>query len=306
MISKEDFIINAANKKIHRQKYFVKTVRFICQHLPLSFTRFDKKKGDYVFVTICKSKDFDMTMCSLYSLYRNSEIIPKSIIVVSDGSWKENEGIKYFEKYGLNVECISWKLCADYYSNIYPSLTKWAYKQIWGKKMVSILYYSEKNNVLFSDPDILWYNTPISEKELKETKFKVSIDNSHNYDMDFISQYNFYDLIKTENPINCGAVYISGGLQTLSDKAKLCIDYEAEHTGKFAEQTVFAIMDLKYNCRWNMNEITSEIDDLLKPFFSKTIKYPDMIARHYLWRLKWIYWKDFMQLVLKDTFKQIK
>lgn len=306
MISKKDFIIHAEGKKTRRQNYFVKAIRMLCKIIPISFMHFNKNKGDYIFVTICKKKDFDMIKCSVYSLYRNSDIVPKSIIIVSDGSWCENEGIKYFEKYGLNLECTSWKLCADYYSNKCPSLTQWAYKHIWGKKMAAILYYSEKNKVLFSDTDILWYNTPLSEDDLQNIKFKISIDNSHNYDMNFISEYNFYDLIKTENPINCGAVYISGGLKTLSNEARLCIDYEAEHAGDFAEQTVFAIMDLQYNSRWTMNEITSEIDDLLKPFFSKTIKYPNMIARHYLWRLKWIYWKDFLTMVLKDIFIQAK
>ena len=85
----------------------------------------------------------------------------------------------------------------------------------------------------------------------------------------------------------------------LSEDALRCIDYEAEHCGKFAEQTVFAIMDFYYNNRWSMEQITSEISDLLKSFFSKTIFYDNMIARHYLWRLKWIYWKDLTKMRLK-------
>lgn len=78
----------------------------------------------------------------------------------------------------------------------------------------------------------------------------------------------------------------------MSEDALKCIDYESIHAGNFAEQTVFAIMDLDYDCRWTMQEITSEISDLLQPLNSKTIFYKNMIARHYLWRLKWIYWKD--------------
>lgn len=186
-----------------------------------------------------------------------------------------------------------WDMCASYYQTSCPSLYKWAKRHIWGKKMAAILFYSEQYKVLFSDPDILWFGTPLSEAELETCKLKLSIDNSHNYDDTFIKECGFERLYDTSEPINCGAVFISGGLSLLSKEALKCIDYEAEHCGPFAEQTVFAIMDLDFNCRWSMKQITSEINDMIQSFFSKTIKYDNMIARHYLWRLKWIYWKDF-------------
>ena len=185
-----------------------------------------------------------------------------------------------------------WNTCSSYYSQTCPNLQKWAEGHIWGKKMAAILYFSEKYKVLFSDPDILWYNTPLNVEEIENCKLKLSIDNSHNYDDDFIKKYGFECLYDTKEPINCGAVFISGGLSLLSETAMKCIDYESSHFGKFAEQTVFALMDLDYSCHWTMKQITSEISDVLNPFTSKTIFYKNMIARHYLWRLKWIYWKD--------------
>ena len=61
----------------------------------------------------------------------------------------------------------------------------------------------------------------------------------------------------------------------------------------------FGIMDLEYNTRWSMKEITSEISDLRYPFRSRTIKYDVMIACHYLCRLKWLYWKDYLKMRMR-------
>lgn len=133
---------------------------------------------------------------------------------------------------------------------------------------------------------------PIMVSKISFINEKLSIDNSHNYDKNFIKVEGCEFLYDTQEQINCGAVYIHGGLSLLSKKALKCIDYESTHCGSFAEQTVFALMDIDYKSRWPMEQITSEISDLLYPFFSKTISYKGMIARHYLWRLKWIYWKD--------------
>lgn len=296
MISQEKFIKEVTGKKEKLQYRFVKVIRILNSIFPVKIKYDTNKVKDFVYLTICRQKDFDMVVASLYTLFKNSSILPHSIIVVSDGSWQTEFGVRYFKKRGLDVICVSWEDCANYYKDSCPSLKKWAEGHIWGKKMASILYFSETKRVLFSDPDILWFNTPFSEDELVNCKLKLSIDNSHNYDDEFIKACGLECLYDTTEPINCGAVFIHGGLGLLSKNALQCVEYEGEHCGKFAEQTVFAIMDLTYNCRWSMKQITSEISDLLYPFTAKTIYYDNMIGRHYLWRLKWIYWKDYFKI----------
>lgn len=292
MISQEDFIKSVQGKKEKIQGRFVRIIRHINGLVPYNFKINKNYLTNYVYLTICRSSDFDMVLASVYTLYKNSKMSPNKIIVVSDGTWDASEGADFFGKYNINVETVMWDTCASFYAETCPNLQKWANGHIWGKKMAAILYFSEKYKVLFSDPDILWFNTPITKKELENCKLKLSIDNSHNYDDNFIREKGCEYLYDTQEPINCGAVFINGGLSILSKKALECIDYESTHFGNFAEQTVFALMDIDYNYHWSMNQITSEISDLLYPFFSKTIYYEGMIARHYLWRLKWIYWKD--------------
>lgn len=298
MISQDAFIKKVSNKKQNRQKCIVKILRFFNKYIPSKLNLDFSKTADYVYLTICRAADFDMVFASIYSLYKNSDLQPSKIVIVSDGSWEPNKGVIYFRNRGVDVEAISWVFCAAYYHESCSQLEKWANGHIWGKKMVAILYYSEFHKVLFSDPDILWYGTPLVKKELETCKLKLSIDNSHNYDSDCISFLHLDYLYERSEPINCGALFINGGLSLLTKEALSCITYESVHCGKFAEQTVFALLDVNFDNRWSMNEITSEISDMIQPFFSTTIHYEKMIARHYLWRLKWIYWKDYLLLRL--------
>lgn len=296
MIDNSDFVQSVSAKRAKRQKFFVRACRVLNILFPCRVRDKGKLCGDYVYVTITKKRALDMVVASLYSLYKHSEVLPKRIVIVSDGSWLPDYGVNYCRKRGLQVECITWQQCADFYRESLPELMTWAEKHIWGKKMASILYVAEKESVLFSDPDVLWYGTPLRADEWNNIDFKISIDCCHSYDAEFIRNTDSQYLYDTADPINCGVVYIRGGLKMLNDKARDCICYQAEHCGRFAEQTVFAIMDQQYNNRWSREEIVSSIDDVVQPFFSKTILYPNTIARHCLWRLKWIYWTEFFKM----------
>ena len=297
MISLENFYKEVQGKKERRQRILVRLLRFLYRYIVLK----SYPKGnvcDFAFITICRKSDFDMVRASIWTFLKNSRLHPSEIVIVSDGSWNTDDASKYFSKFNINVKAVSWETCAKYYEHSLPSLYSWACQHIWGKKMASILYLSESRPVLFSDPDILWYNTPFSENELNSMIFKTSIDNCHSYDQDAIKDLH-YEYLNEDAPINCGAVFLHGGLSTLTDEAKKCIDYEANKPGRFAEQTVFGIMNQKYQNLWSMQEVTSEVSDLLNPIWKPTIKYKRMIARHYLWRLKWIYWKDLFSEIIK-------
>lgn len=300
MIDNSSFVEQVKNKKNKSQKWYTRFLRGINYIFPCKITDKGKEKRDYAYLTISRKRGLDMVAASLYSLYKNSKYIPSKVIIVSDGSWEPEYGVKYFAKRGLKVECIKWDVCADYYKDKIPDLQIWASKHIWGKKMASILYVSENHNTLFSDPDVLWYGTPLRAEEWETSNFKISIDCCHSYDPHFIKYTGSEYLYDTPDPINCGVVYIHGGLKMLNDKAVECIRYQAEHCGNFAEQTVFAIMDRQYDNRWSREEVISAIDDVVHPFFSKTIIYPNTVARHYLWRLKWIYWTEYFRMRLSS------
>lgn len=296
MIDNSGFIQSVGSRKIITQKWYVRFLRILNILFPCKFKGIDKPKKDFTYLTIVRRSQLDMVAASLYSLYLHSDFLPSRIVIVSDGSWEESYGVNYFKKRNLKVECFSWRHCANYYKNTMPDLTLWAERHIWGKKMASIMYFSESNRTLFVDPDVLWYSTPLSVLEWESVPFKVCVDCCHSYDQQYISDTNSYFLNDTDEPVNCGIVYAFGGISLLNKQARDCISYQAEHCGRFAEQTVFAIMDLQFNSRWSSREIICSIDDVVNSFFSKNILYPETIARHYLWRLKWIYWTEYFKM----------
>lgn len=255
-----------------------------------------KRVAGYTYMTICRRKDFDMVLASLYSLYECGDSIPEEIVIVSDGSWVPDEGKTWFSRYGVQTVCLSWEACADYYATSFPPLQQWAQKHIWGKKMAAITYCSEEKSVLFCDPDVLWFRSPLAGIIAEHCCFKVSIDNRHSYDQEALKHLKMEHLNETENPINCGVVYMRGGLSLLGTDARRLVEYEAEHCGPFAEQTVFAAMDKQYDCRWSREEIRSDIEAALHPFKGTTERTPALVARHYLWVLKPLYWRDLFRM----------
>lgn len=274
-----------------------KLFRFFWRSLPKNYSKFlSKPVADYVYLTICNEKGFDMVSASLYSLCRNADQLPSKIYIISDGSWETTEGRKYFERYQLPVECLSWETCAHFYADSCPALNEWAQKHIWGKKMAAILYCSERHATVFSDPDVLWYQSPLKNLLSENTALKISVDNSLSYDQECIKSLHLEYLNERELPINCGVVYIKGGLALLNDDALRIIDYQAQHCGPFAEQTVFAAMEAQYNCHWEENEVRSDLTEARHQFSASTERTEQLIARHYLWLMKPLYWLDLFRM----------
>ena len=57
-------------------------------------------------------------------------------------------------------------------------------------------------------------------------------------------------------------------------------------------------MYMEFGELYSKNEISNEIYDVLSPVFKRNRYSSDLVARHYVWHLKWIYYKD---LVLKPA-----
>lgn len=267
----------------------------------LSFRKVPAAK--YAYMTICRKKDLDMVLASVYSLYLHGSEVPKKIILVSDGSWNPEEGVAWFNRYRLPIECLPWQTCAQYYEDSCPALSQWAAKHIWGKKMAAIAYCSEFQPVLFCDPDVLWFRAPVFTSGAHQCPFKISVDNSISYDRDALHAMAAERLSERREPVNCGVVYMSGGLALLGETARRLVEYEAEHCGPFAEQTVFAAMDEQYDCRWSRDEVRSDIEAALTPLRGTTEITHVLMARHYLWLLKPLYWRDLFRMFFRKGAK---
>ena len=75
MISQEKFIASVKGKKVKIQEKFVKILRYFNKLMPYTFKVNNSFITDYVYVTICRSTDFDMVLASVYTLYKNSKYV---------------------------------------------------------------------------------------------------------------------------------------------------------------------------------------------------------------------------------------
>jgi hypothetical protein len=295
MISKKDFIASVMIKADRRNSYLPRILKNLVKLKKTNFN-FQKRTQDFIYLTICRKSAFDMVRYSIFSFYKHCDFLPKKIVIVSDGSWTEKDGVDYFSKYKLPISFTSWESCAEYHKNKGRiHLHGWATKHIWGKKMASILKFSEESLTLFADPDVLWFRSPFDIKSLPDNfKLKTSIDNSHNYDEVLISKMHLQYLFDLP-PVNCGIVLASGNLfDCSSDRIRAAIEEEANSPGKFAEQTIFAMMIPEFGETWPETEITAGIDDILSPVLVKSKHSPELKARHYVWILNWLFWKDIL------------
>lgn len=302
MISQKEFIkeslpnMGFRHKVLRRLLYGIANIK-LSLITSIEIEQSQSFKG-FIFLMIFNKKNFLYTKATIYSFLKNSKDLPQKIILVSDGSWTLKEGESYFSIFSnFNITYESYQDSINYFElKGEEKLAKWAKKHIWGKKYVAILRHSYDNLVLFSDPDVLWYQSPFQKSDFFTSEIlKLSIDNSHNYDDKLVKQLGLDDLYN-ELPINCGVVMIKGNYESFHSipKIKEAIEYESEVAGPFAEQTIFAIEYLKHRKLWYNNEISSSISDMLQPYF-RINKYPSgFIARHYLFVMKWIYWKDFL------------
>ncbi|MBC7422812.1 MAG: glycosyltransferase family 2 protein [Ferruginibacter sp.] len=293
MISQNDLIGNVQKRGRFRGNYITKLFRKVAGLIPFKHNYLDKPSADFIFLTICGANSLDMVKTSLYSFLKNSDVKPLKVVIVSDGTWDTKIGEKLFSDFKVPFIFESWTVSAEYYKQKkQEDLYTWAHKQIWGKKLAAILRHAESSLVLFSDSDVIWYKNPITVKDYsKEYLLKLSQDNSHNYDTELIKKMNA-DFLYQSPPVNCGIVLIKGDMFALSNTISQAITLESKSPGSFSEQTLLALLVQEFGEVWPEEEITTTIGDILSPIF-KISKYPPALkARHYVWNLKWLYWRD--------------
>ncbi len=293
MISQHGIIADVQKRGGFRGNYITKIFRKVAGLMPLKHNYIDKPSADFIYLTICGANSLDMVKTSLYSFLKNSDVKPSKVVIVSDGTWDFKMGKKIFSDFKVPLSFESWTMAAEYYKQKNnEDLYTWAHKQIWGKKIAAILKHAESSLVLFSDSDVLWYKNPITVNDYsKGYVLKISQDNSHNYDSELIKEMNA-DFLYQSPPVNCGIVLIKGDMFALSKTISQAITIESKTPGSFSEQTLLALIVQEFGEVWPEEEITTTIADILSPIFKISQYPPTLKARHYVWNLKWLYWRD--------------
>lgn len=283
------------NNREQEHRFAIDALRHINRLLPdIDIPQNDV--ADFVYLTMCGKADLDMTKASIISFCLNSDIHAKEYIIVSDGSWTITEGKDYFGNFVSPLRLVLWNECVNDISTKFPEMETWGNQQIWGRKLAAIISFSQTSKVLFCDSDVLWYGSPFDRRQLNDVKIKLSTDNDYFYDRKYIQFSSLTHIYENYCPINCGVVLIGDFNRIITPEARECMRYESEHLGNFSEQTVFAILNMKYQCTWRTDEIKVDISDILSDFNDTIDPRCCTIARHYVWRLKWVFWKDYVTM----------
>jgi hypothetical protein len=119
-----------------------------------------KAPAGFCYLTICGRAHWLMLRESLLSLYYAWNALPE-IVVISDGSWTEQEFSSVFEWWPRKINVLSREdICRKACSAGEVELASYAEASPYGLKLASIVLLAETEPLLFVDADILWFDDP--------------------------------------------------------------------------------------------------------------------------------------------------
>lgn len=239
---------------------------------------------------------------SLYSVYKSFDNLPE-LVIVSDGTAIARLA-EAMVKWPAKTEIISWQECAEYFKEKGDILLhQYATEDLWGKKMVAILYCAEKYKILYSDTDVLWFADPTDSIDFeKKNHMKMCLDESFSYVEEMVAELGCEEIFKTK-PYNAGIIYASGDFSThpkWSDLTGYLSQLKNKSVSKkgWTEQTAFGILNNYFGTCWTKEQMMIEINDH-EFFFNKyRNKYGNMYARHYVTTKGWLFWRDYFYYFL--------
>lgn len=253
----------------------------------------NRKKTPYRLVFFCGKNGMEYLNSSLLSVYKNWTTLP-DITIITDGtptSFIEERLIVWPSKVSIDT----WDTCANYYkSKGNHQLYNYAQNEIWGKKLVSVLYCAEKSPILYSDTDVLWFSD-LKIEDLIKPSIKMSQDIEHCYSENMLKELEETELLGNK-PLNAGVIYLDGDFSIFKKWEKLC-DYLMNKADNRTEQTSFAVLTNNFGDSFRVNEILVQVNDL-NTIIPTKINYQDICARHYVNTKAWLFWRDFLLLIV--------
>lgn len=274
-----------------------KILRIIFSILPNYKLENIKIESSFNLVLFCGTNGINYLNASLFSIYKNWATIPK-IIIVTDGTPVDLVRKKMI-KWPKDVKIISWTECSNYYKEKGEfNLHKYASRDLWGKKLLAILYCAEKEDVLYSDTDVLWFKDPSNSITNISTMpfMKMCQDVEYCYSDDLNKELKDEKLF-INAPLNAGVIFAKGSFEGYPHWEKLC-KYLADYPDNRSEQTTFALLTNYFGNSWSKDELMLEVDDMneIKLNLYKE-RYKKIYGRHYVSTKSWLFWRDYLLLI---------
>ena len=259
--------------------------------------------SDFKLIFFCGSSGISYLNASLISVHKFWKKLPE-ICIISDGSPIEDIKSKLI-KWPRKVTVYTWQECAQYFLDKGDKdLYTYASNEVIGKKLIGVMYCAEKFPVLYSDSDILWFNSPTEMKldfNLKP-QIKMSIDIDYFYTKPLLSEMNEEKCLTTK-PFNSGVVFLNGSFSGFPKWESLCKFLGTnKNLGWFSEQTSFAMFNNHFNPDnyFSSEEILIKIDDE----YNLRYTYKDnkkILARHYVHIKSTTFWRDFIYMLFRKS-----
>ncbi len=284
-----------SHKIFLRTTAFIRNSRFV--HY-FSIKDDGRETAPFKLIFFCGSKGINYLNASLISVYKCWEKLPE-VCIVSDGS-PVDKMKEALIKWPKNVEIISWEECATFFKNGgNTDLYNYASSELLGKKLTGIMYYAAKFPVLYSDSDILWFNSPVGMGMdfNQKPQIKMCEDVGHFYKSELLEHLGEEKCLKN-TPFNSGAVFANGEFSSYPKWSSLCNYLGAnKNMGWFSEQTSFAILKnyFKPGEYFKLSEILIKVDDEFSLKYTKKTN-PDILARHYVNIKDTTFWRDFVYM----------
>ncbi len=242
-------------------------------------------------ITMTGKKIITMTRCSILSIARSWERLPR-LIVVSDGTITAREIEEKLAFWQGELIVHGWEHTANYHLvKKRDKLIKYAGEHVLGKKMAVILHHAEIYPITWFDSDILFFSdfsAMLPPDSPTEFVCGGSADHWPTYDPRVLKHYN-NDLYKVYQ-FSSGLLYIYGeelyerfGIDDLLPELNNYVDF-------FTEQTIFAhIASKSLGILWGLDIIKNFNDDSqsLKP-----MQVNNVIGRHYTTNVRHLFWRD--------------
>lgn len=283
-----------------RQKFYYKlgaAIRRLKLHRYYDLKDDGRALPPFKLCFFCGQKGIDYLNASLLSVYHIWEKLPE-LMIVTDGtpvSLIREKLVKWPKK----VEVMTWEECALYYRDKgNGDLHHYAVNNIWGKKLVSVLYCGERFNAVYSDTDVLWYSYPGEPSVGNRPFIKMSQDIAFCYSGEMLAHLKEEKCLSSV-PLNAGLIHLHGDFSTYAKWEGLCAYLSALPDNR-TEQTAFAILNNHYNPAdyWSQQEVLIKVDDKYNLRYTKKY-YPALLARHYVNNKDITFWRDFAFMVIK-------
>lgn len=281
-------------KTIYR--YAAHCIRKLKLHRLFKIKNDSRESTNYQLVFFCGKKGIDYLNSSLLSVYLSWNKLPE-LIIISDGTPIESIK-KQLIKWPRKIKFTTWLECAEYFkNNNNESLYNYACKELWGKKMVSVLYCALQYPILYSDTDILWFGNPENFDLNKKPYLKMGEDISNCFSPDMLKVMNDQTSIN-KIPLNAGLIFANGDFSSHKNWKKIC-KYLADHPDIRTEQTSFALLNNYFNPDeyWNHQQVLINVKDVYKLGYTGK-ENPEIFARHYVDKKDITFWKDFTYMCL--------